>query len=201
MNDTIGLPRAKGSPSSSSFVDQQQQKMDQIERMKEEQLARLSAFSSPLPTPGSAARTMAPSPVPPRPAAPASPPSPAPEVPMPSLAEMTTLKKDPTPAPVPSLADMTRINSNNTGKTNISRNAGAKRVVRQQLPVGDENDYDGDDYLRGGDNLGMSIKDVMSNIGAKKNAAGSGTGDGKDDAERKKAMSWGIDMSKYDDLN
>ena len=75
--------------------------------------------------------------------------------------------------------------------------------MRQQLPLfddDDDTDYDGDDYLRNGPNTGMSIGAVMKNIGQKKSEddSGSSNGGGQSDAE-KKAMMWGIDMSKYND--
>ena len=100
---------------------------------------------------------------------------------------MTRLRNDQTPPPAPDSAD---------GSTSIGASSGARRVIRQELPVGDEEDvdYDGDDYLRGGPSTGRSIGDVMKDIGASKET---GEGD-KSDAE-KKAMMWGIDMSKYND--
>jgi hypothetical protein len=125
---------------------------------------------------------------------------------------MTRLKKDDPPSsPLPSLSEMTRLRKDNGAGGNRNSGAvapkstGGRQVVRQQLPLLDDNDdvdYDGDDYLRNGPNTGMSIGDVMKNIGQKKsedNGGGSNSG-GQTDAE-KKAMMWGIDMSKYNDLD
>ena len=240
MDDTAGLPSRQPDVSSSAFVNEQQKKQVEVDRLKKEQEDRLRALNSPLPSPGSPPRVIPPSPAPmpmktpssakslselssllngPIPAAadpPATPPPPpAPASPLPSLAEMTRLKKDDPPSsPLPSLAEMTRLRkdsdagarSNSSGAAASKAAGGGKRVVRQQLPLLDDDDdvdYDGDDYLRNGPNVGMSIGDVMKNIGQKKSeddGGSSSSGGGQTDAE-KKAMMWGIDMSKYNDLD
>lgn len=239
MDDTAGLTSRQppADVSSSAFVNEQQKKQAEVDRLKKEQEDRLRALNSPLPSPGSPPRVTPPSPAPmpmntpssakslselssllngPIPAAAdptaTPPPPPAPASPLPSLAEMTRLKRDDPPSsPLPSLAEMTRLRKDSdtgtstTGSVAAPKASGGRRVVRQQLPLLDDDDdvdYDGDDYLRNGPNVGMSIGDVMKNIGQKKSEddGGSSSGGGQTDAE-KKAMMWGIDMSKYNDLD
>lgn len=220
MDDTAGLPsRQEQDVSPSAFVNEQQKKQAEVDRLKKEQEDRLRALNSPLPSPGAPSRVMPPSPAPARMNTPSS---------AKSLTELSSLLNGPIPAaaeppatppppsapasPLPSLAEMTRLRKDNDasgggnsggGGGSVAPQAGGKRVVRQQLPLfddDDDNDYDGDDYLRNGPNTGMSIGAVMKNIGQEKSEDDSGGSNrgGQTDAE-KKAMMWGIDMSRYDD--
>ena len=217
MDDTAGLPsRQEQDVSPSAFVNEQQKKQAEVDRLKKEQEDRLRALNSPLPSPGAPSRVMPPSPAPARMNTPSS---------AKSLTELSSLLNGPIPAaaeppatppppsaPLPSLAEMTRLRKDNDasgggnsvgGGGSVAPQAEGKRVVRQQLPLfddDDDNDYDGDDYRRNGPNTGMSIGAVMKNIGQEKSEDDSGgsNGGGQTDAE-KKAMMWGIDMSRYDD--
>ena len=59
-----------------------------------------------------------------------------------------------------------------------------KRVVRQELPLGDEDDFD--TFARDGPNQEMSIADAM-------NAAGV---DGPSKDQEQRSRMWGVDMSR-----
>lgn len=174
----------------------------EAERARDEQLARLKALNSPLPAPRPTATPVVP------PASFASrskselsnlKPAPAP-----APAEM--------PKPEPTIADMMNdvdddveeevvAVDSSAGSGFLSRVLGSsgkkgeggsaakpterKRIVRQQLPLGDDED-DFDTFDRNGPNGSMSIGDAMSASGASSSSG---------DQEQRSKM-WGVDMSR-----
>ena len=104
-----------------------------------------------------------------------------------SLAEMTMLKKPQTGGTPPSTP--------NRKKSPASASSGSK-PIRQTIPISNDDDEDDDffEYSRGGDNSGMSIKDIM----ASKNGSDS-SGNKKTEAAKAQSKMWGIDIDRFMD--
>jgi hypothetical protein len=172
----------------------------EAERARDEQLARLKALNSPLPAPRPTSTPV----VPPASFASRSKSELSNLQPAPAPAEMP--KAEPTIADMMNDVDddgeeeVVAVDSS-AGSGFLSRVLGSggkkgegggaakpterKRIVRQQLPLGDEGD-DFDTFDRNGPNRSMSIGDAMS-------ASGESSSSG--DQEQRSKM-WGVDMSR-----
>ncbi len=111
------------------------------------------------------------------------PPSAAESSPRLSLAEMTMLKKPQAGGTTPQSIPVTTKSSGN-------------KPIRQSIPTRNDKEDDDDffEYSRGGDNSGMSIKDIM----ARENGSDS-SGNTKTDAAKAQSKMWGIDIDKFTD--
>lgn len=188
-----------------------EQKRLEAERARDEQIARLKALNSPLPAPSSRGPPTATPVVPPASFASRG----ASELsnlknqpaPSPTTADKS-LKTEPTIADMMNEDDdddfeeIVAVESS-SGSGFLSRVLGSsggkksaipappsppepKRIVRQKLPLGDDEDDDFDTFDRNGPNRRMSIADAMS-------SAGESTSGG--DQEQRSKM-WGVDMSR-----
>jgi hypothetical protein len=175
---------------SQAFRDERARRKAELDRQKEEQLARLKSLNSPLTGNVPAASS------PPIDSAEL-----APNTPIPSLREMTKSNSDlPSPALESKTADEAVAGnplknlwgeSGGTTKTPSpppqppKKEATKRQVIRQELPLGDEDD-DFDTFARNGPNKNMSIGDAMKKAGAEIQQG--------DQEERSKK--WGIDMTR-----
>jgi len=129
-----------------------------------------------------------------------------------NLAELTMAKKPAAPAPapaevrMPSLAEMTMLKRTETGglpPSNTKRNSpsatgpSSPRPIRQNIPIKNNDDEDDEffEYSRSGGNSGMSIKDIM----AKENGGSSDEGNDKSDVAKQQSKMWGIDIDRFMD--
>ena len=168
-----------------------EKKRREAERARDEQIAKLKALNSPLPSTRSTASPGV---------QPASFTSPAPAPPLmpktePTVADMMSDiddgdELDEEVVPVKSSAGqgfLSRVMGSSKQKESPAPKAAEpKRIVRQQLPLGDEDD-EFDTFGRNGPNRKMSIADAMSAAGASAGASG--------DPEQRSKM-WGVDMSR-----
>ena len=192
----------------SSFVEEQERKRQELEKVLQLQREQLKSLNSPLPSPTKATVSNT------NPVMKTSSTTKIPTTPNLSLSELTMKSKPkpdptdnvqeitaPTPAPAPrlSLTQMTMLKREDdkpkvdtkSVKQETKSTPAPRRIVRQKVPLpdGDEDD-DFMEYARGSDNAKMSIKDIM----AKQNADKSDSGSKKN--EKNKSKMWGIDMDK-----
>ncbi len=192
--------------SASAFVREQEKKRAELDRLAQEQKARLASLNSPLPSLNDPTFS----------APPIYPPvkilndvpqeSSSTPVPRLSLSELTMKKTasppsvdiepEPVSAPLPSLREMTMMKSSEKSK-DISNPPSPpqekKGPIRQSIPILNNDDDDDDffEYSRNGNNSNMSIKDIMSRNGDSSN---------QDDesAAKQRSKMWGIDIDKFD---
>jgi hypothetical protein len=145
--------------------------------------------------------------------APAPAPAPAAADPFPrlNLAELTMAKKPAASAPgpaevkMPSLAEMTMLKKTQTGGAppstpkrstpSAAEPSSAPRPIRQDIPINNDDDDEDDffEYSRNGGNSGMSLRDIMSK------ETGSSSSGGKSDSAKNQSKMWGIDIDKFMD--
>ncbi|KAI2500457.1 hypothetical protein MHU86_14002 [Fragilaria crotonensis] len=165
--------------STNPFLDEQAAKRAEIERARDEQLAKLKALNSPLPSgrPQGLVPAMAPSP-------PAAAAILIRWVLHHLLMNLLLLNGG-------GNGFMGRIFGGNDEQTrNEPQPEPQRKIVRQPLPAVDE-DEEFEAFSRNGPNKNMSIKDALQN-------SNEGGGRSKDDQENKSKM-WGVDMSRFND--
>ncbi len=192
----------------SSFVEEQEKKRQELDKILQLQREQLKSLNSPLPSPTKAAVSNT------KPVIKTSSATRIPTTPNLSLSELTMKSKPkpepadniqeiatPTPSPTArlSLTQMTMLKRDDdkpkvdtkSVKQEAKPTPAPRRIVRQKVPLpGANEDDDFMEYARGSENAKMSIKDIM----AKQNSDKSDSG-GKKNAKNKSKM-WGIDMDK-----
>lgn len=190
--------------SASAFVREQEKKRAELDRLVEEQKARLASLNSPLPSLHDTAFSAPPIYPPVKTSNDIPSESSSAPVPRLSLSELTMNKKttsppsvdiepEPVSAPLPSLREMTMLKSSEKSKDISNPPQEKKGPIRQSIPILNNDDDDDDffEYSRNGNNSNMSIKDIMAKNGDSAN---------QDDesAAKQRSKMWGIDIDKFD---